>query len=95
MSWLEIVSVRTSGKTHVTALMELCRQLRPPAGRTTKLMLYRSAGYETDLSLHIHWVSTDERQGRSDFGQEIKLIFSKFGIVSYTLWTEQEINTNS
>ena len=52
MRWVEIMSVRTSGKVQVMALMELCERLGPPAGRRVQLKLHRSVGKSHRPAMH-------------------------------------------
>jgi len=92
MSWLEIISVRTTGKVQTIALLELCRQLRRPwtTGTPAELKFYCSVGYETDLSVHIHWKSDATLEGRSAFGLQVRAILGDFGLISHTFWREHE-----
>ena len=99
MSCLEIVSVRTRGRAQTTALLELCRQLRPPPltpGSPAELKVYCSVGYDTDLSVHIHWKSDTALQGKSALGLEVRATLSDFGLTNHTFWREhEEVATDS
>ena len=92
MGWLEIISVRTTKAAQNAALLELCRKLRPPwtQGPSPDLKFYCSVGYDTDLSVHIHWQAAVTLDGPSAFGLEVRSLLSDFGLISHTLWREPE-----
>lgn len=92
MGWLEIISVRTTETAQNMALLELCRKLRPPStqGPSPELRFYCSVGYETDLSVHIHWQAAATLHGPSAFGLQVRSFLSDFGLISHTLWREPE-----
>lgn len=92
MGWLEIISVRTTKAAQNAALLELCRKLRAPwtQGPSPDLKFYCSVGYDTDLSVHIHWQAAVTLDGPSAFGLEVRSLLSDFGLISHTLWREPE-----
>ncbi|MCP4688875.1 MAG: hypothetical protein GY859_12550 [Desulfobacterales bacterium] len=91
IEWIEIISVRAAGNGEIERAMELCRRIsrERTRGPTAELILYRSAEYATDLSLHIHWRADAERPKKSAFGQQVAWILSDFGIINHTLWLLQ------
>ncbi len=91
IEWLEIISVRAAGNGEIERALELCRQIaiERTCGSPAEPILYRSAEYATDLSMHIHWRAETERPIKSAFGEQVAWVLSDFGIINHTLWLLQ------
>jgi hypothetical protein len=90
MIWLEIISIRTAGAIETERIFEICGQCCQcnPTGQLLKLIVYRSARYETDISIHLHWKS-DPGPG-SILGLEVISALDDLGLISHTSWVKQE-----
>jgi hypothetical protein len=92
--WLEIINFRTVGDKQIGKALELCRRICPQNCTEgmpgLDLQVYRSAQYESDLSIHIRWNSTIPCLGnkRSIFAAVLSSALSDLGLVSCTLWIE-------
>jgi hypothetical protein len=92
MDWLEIISVRTSGEMEIKRVLGFCKRILAlrKGEKPVRISVYGSANYETDLSVHIHWLFLPERQEKSLFGLELARAMSDFGLVNHTLWKAKE-----
>lgn len=90
MIWLEIINVRTAGYEDTLAALDLCRRIRPHCSNVMpiELRVYKSAGCETDLSVHIRWNLEGKQPGKSPLGLEVGSAFSDLGFVNHTIWSE-------
>jgi hypothetical protein len=93
MMRLEIINFRTVGDKQIGKALELCRRICPQNCTEglpgLDFQVYRSAQYESDLSIHIHWNSTIPRSGnKSIFAAVLSSALSDLGLVSCTLWME-------
>jgi hypothetical protein len=90
MVWLEIVSIRTACAIETDRIFEICRQCCRcnSTGQLLKLIVYRSARYDTDISIHFHWKS-DPGPG-SIPGLEVISALEDLGLISHTSWIKQE-----
>ncbi len=91
IEWLEIISVRAAGNGEIERALEVCRRIASEGahGPSAELILYRSAEYATDLSMHIHWHADAERPIKSAFGVQVAWVLGDFGITNHTLWLLQ------
>ena len=92
MGWLEIISVRTSGKMEIKRMLGFCKRILAirKGEKPVRIRVYCSANYETDFSVHIHWLFSPERQDKSLFGLALARAMSDFGLVNHTLWKAQK-----
>jgi len=93
MNCIEIITVRGADKDDFEKALKFCTQVSP--GLETKefvnLNIYRSSGYGSDLSIHIHWVLESFSPKKSLLGLRIAKGLNELGIVSHTLWIDQQI----
>jgi hypothetical protein len=87
-SLLEIISVRTAGRAERINALELYKQFHWPraVGRSVSIKVYCSTGYETDLSIHIHWDSASPEPAKSSLGIQLAGLFKHYGLVNHTVW---------
>jgi hypothetical protein len=92
MSWLEIISIRTAGTIEIGKVLDICRQCCQcaGAGELLKIIVYRSAQYETDVSIHLHWQSDPGPECRSILGREVRAALGDLGLICHSVWVEQE-----
>jgi len=90
MIWLEMISTRAAGIMEAEKVLEICRQMHLSiAGEKLLIMAaFRNAKYGTDISIHLYWKS-DPGTG-SFLGKELILALEELGLVSHTVWIEQE-----
>ncbi len=90
MIWLEMISVRTAGIIEAGKVFEICRHMFQfiEDEKLLKLTVFSNAKYATDISIHLQWKS-DHGSG-SILGREISSALRDLGLVSHTLWIEQE-----
>ena len=93
MSWLETIDVRTAGMAEMRNALKLIRQIEwsQIASRSFKVKMYRSAFYESDLSIHIHWCSDSTTTVKSSLGFQLANQFKRLGLVNHSVWTERNI----
>lgn len=92
MDCLEIVSVRLARKEDFELVVCLCREILTH-GAARHFKIYRSLGHATDLSVHIPWAIGPFSQEKSLLGQWISRSLGDYGLVSHTLWTDQQENS--
>ena len=87
MSRLEIIHLRSSGEP----LESLGRKIRESLGtveESIEVTLYRRAGLETDVAVHIRHREPPGREGPSGLGLQLASSLRAFGLVDHTLWQE-------
>lgn len=90
MIWLEVVSVRTALSIDTARVLEICRQCgqSDATGELLRSIVYCSARYQTDISVHLHWKS-DPGPG-SILGREVISALKEFGLINHSLWIKQQ-----
>jgi hypothetical protein len=90
MIWLEMISIRTAGIIEAGKVFEICSQMFQSIAdeKLLKLTVFCNARYATDISIHLQWKS-DSGSG-SILGRGMISALGDLGLVSHTLWIEQE-----
>jgi len=90
MRWLEMINIRTARVIEAARIIELCRQNFQSMAheKLLKLTVYCSAMYTTDISIHLQWNSDPGPE--SILGSEVSAALRDLGLISHTLWIEQE-----
>jgi hypothetical protein len=90
MILLEIISIRTAGSKEAGKVFEICRQMFQSIAddKLLKATVFCNARYATDISIHLQWKS-DSGSG-SILGSEMTSALEDLGLISHTLWIEQE-----
>jgi hypothetical protein len=90
MIWLEMISTRAAGMIEARKIMEICKQTHQSiAGeKLLKMTVFCNTKYPTDISIHLQW-RCDPGTG-TVLGSELCSTLADLGLVSYTLWIEQE-----
>jgi hypothetical protein len=90
MVWLEMISIRSAGIVEAAIARKICRQIFESISvdNLLKLSVFCNASYATDISIHLQWRS-DPRHD-STLGSEVSTALGHLGLISHTLWTEQE-----
>jgi hypothetical protein len=87
---LEMISIRTAGIIEAGKVFEICRQMFQSIAdeKLLKLTVFCNARYATDISIHLQWKSGPG--SGSILGREINSALGDLGLISHTLWIEQE-----
>ena len=90
MTWLETINIRTARVTEATKVIELCRQHFQSIAveELSKLSVYCSANYSTDISIHLEWASNPGPESFS--ARAIREALRDLGLISHTVWAKQE-----
>ncbi len=93
MACLEVITVRIAQKDEWQNARNLCTQVFHTVEKEglVSLKVYRSSGYRSDLSVHINRQVEPFGQEKSLLGLQIAKGLSTFGIISHTVWMDQEI----
>ncbi len=88
--WLEIISIRAAGIEEAGKVFEICRQMVQSiaVGKQLNLAVFCNARYATDISIHLEWKS--DPGSASVLGSEVSSALGDLGLISHTLWVEQE-----
>lgn len=91
MIWLEMISIRTAGTIETEKVFEICRECFKSVadGQLSRVIVYRSAQYQTDISIHLQWESDPGPGGRSILGGKVRSALIDLGLINHTGWTEQ------
>ena len=90
MTWLEMISIRTAGIIEAGKVFDICSQMFQSIAdeKLLKLTVFCNARYATDISIHLQWKSGPG--SGSILGREINSALGDLGLISHTLWIEQE-----
>ncbi len=90
MVWLETISIRSAGITEAREVLELCSQIAESTAPDTALgvKVFCNVAYATDISIHLQWNS--DPGPSSVLGNELTATLRDFGLISHTVWIEQE-----
>jgi hypothetical protein len=92
MNFLEVITLRVAQEDELDNALRFCTQVMHTMdrGELMNLSIYRSTGYESDLSVHIRCAEDASRQEKSLLGLLLAKGLATFGIVSHTLWIDQQ-----
>jgi hypothetical protein len=90
VKWLEVIKLRSSGESP-----RLLEELGPSTTQIkesglVKMITYRHAALETDLSIHLHWESERPERTGSALGLRLAQALKEFGLVDHSAWIERE-----
>jgi hypothetical protein len=94
MTWLEIINIRTAGKTEFMDALNFCCDMQHDleAKGTVDVNLYRSTSYETDLSVHLCWDSAMASPAKTSLGIQLSKLLTRFGLIDHKVWQSVQIN---
>ena len=94
MTWLEIVNVRTAGKTEFMDALKLCCHMQHDleAKGTFCINLYRNTSYETDLSVHLCWDSAMASPAKTSLGIQLSKLLTRFGLIDHKVWQSVQMD---
>ena len=88
MSRLEIIHLRTAGKSSESLATQICEAIGPEVDGTGVVTIYRRNGLDTDVAVHINSHGSGEEAGPSPLGLHLASALSAYGLVEHALWEE-------
>lgn len=93
MEWVEIITLRSSGKINrqfVDELLERVPDCESPTDtpRLVEVRAYYHSVVETDFSIHIRWESEPGRQDKSPLGLRLSTALRNLGLLNHSVWLE-------
>jgi hypothetical protein len=101
MKWVEIITLRSPGNINRELVDELLKGVDESDAATdtsrhlVQIKMFHHSVVETDLSIHIHWESEKESQGKSPLGLRFSSALRNLGLLNHSVWVEttaREIN---
>jgi hypothetical protein len=89
MKWVEIIKLRSAGKTP-----EPLKAFLYPVGKNghyepKEIRVYRHAAWDTDWSLHLYWESEQPGKDGSALGLRLSKALEEFGLIDHSIWVEE------
>lgn len=94
MSYLEIIQIRTA-KTNQKLLSEFLFTWFTQVNESEKkgkVKIYKQINLETDYSVHIEF-NGKIKNNANLLGENLAAALKEFGIVNYSVWVEEQLNT--
>jgi hypothetical protein len=104
MKCVEIITLRSPSKINGQFIDDLLNGLGAvdwsayTQDPRVKVKVYHHSAVETDFSIHIHWKSEMEIQGKSPLGQSLSFALKPLGLLNYSVWVEtgsRELGTHN
>jgi hypothetical protein len=94
MNWLEIVNIRTAGKTEFIKALKCCSHMQQDleAGGTVRVRVYRNTIYATDLSIHLFWDSATSSPAKTSVGIQLSKSLTRFGLIDHKILQPVQMN---
>jgi hypothetical protein len=90
MEWLEVIKLRSAGKSF--GILEELLLSMDKVGQygLVGIKIYRHASLETDWSVHLFWESERLEQNGSSLGLHLAQALKEFGLVDHSIWVEEK-----
>jgi len=89
MNWVEIITLRSTGRINTQVVNELVKQVESDAPKQMQeIRIYHHSVVETDLSIHIHWRSEQGTQHKSALGLKFSYALKNLGLLNHSVWVE-------
>jgi hypothetical protein len=89
MSRLEIIHLRTAGKSSETLARQIRQAIGSEVDATEVVTIFRRNGLDTDVAVHITSHGSGEyKAGPSALGLHLESALAVYGLVEHTLWEE-------
>jgi hypothetical protein len=94
MKWVEIITLRSPGNLNTELADELLKEVSESDSPTdtpnqlVEIKIYHQYVVETDLSIHIYWISELGTQGKSPLGLRLSSALKPLGLLNYSVWVE-------
>ncbi len=91
MNWIEIITLRSNKNNHESLIQELLKPVEEGSAKDglRAVKVYRNAWIDSDMSIHLHWRSTEAKQQGSILGVAFVKILEEFGLVNHSAWVEE------
>ena len=95
MKWIEIITLRSPSKINGQFIGELLNGVGESDEATdtpmhlVEIKIYHHSVVETDLSIHIYWVSELGAPGKSPLGLRLSSVLKPLGLLNYSVWVEK------
>lgn len=88
MEWIEVVTVRTAGKSEFLDALDFFSQINQnlKSEKTLKVKLYRNVNYDMDLSIHFYRESGAVAPAKTACGIRLSKLLNRFGLVDHNVW---------
>jgi len=92
MKWIEIINLRSAGIPTESIKPKIPRSVAEAdqSKNLVSVQVYRHATLDTDLSVHLLFESLRPDIQPSALGQRLASALKAFGLVSHSLWIEEE-----
>ena len=92
MKWIEIINLRSAGATRDSIEQKIPRSVAEvdQSKNLVSVQVYRHATVDTDLSVHLLFECVRPEVQPSALGQRLASALKAFGLVSHSLWVEEE-----
>ena len=92
MKWIEIITLRSAGGTRDSIEQKIPRSVAEvdQSKNLVSVQVYRHATVDTDLSVHLLFECVRPEVQSSALGQRLASALKAFGLVSHSLWVEEE-----
>ncbi len=94
MKWLEVITIRSLGKTDKQILDGLLGQISQSSswGHPPEVKIYHASIVETDLSIHLYWDTEGKSPQQSPLGQQLSYSLKALGLLNHSVWVEAALS---
>ena len=89
MKWLEVIKLRSTANVSDLVDEYLLPMVEALNESAVELKIYRQAGLDTDVSVHLHWSSDLPELKGSALGLHLAQALKEFGLVDHSVWIEE------
>lgn len=88
MSRLEIIHLRTAGRSFAFLATQIREAIGSELDDRGVVKIYRRSGLDTDVAIHINSRGRDGAAGPTTLGIRLASALSSYGLVVHTTWEE-------
>jgi hypothetical protein len=89
VNWVEIIKLRSAGKTPEPLKAFLSAIGKNDRCGPKEVRVYRHAAWDSDWSLHLYWESEKPLEDGSVLGIQLSQALKEFGPVDHSVWIEE------
>ena len=86
MKHLEVIHLRTAGGAGAELARQVAESLAVPGGCSDVVQIYRRAGLDSDVAIHIHIAGDETGPGPSALGLHLASALRAYGLVEHSVW---------
>jgi len=90
MKWLEIIKLRSAGRSSGLLEKLLLSIDKFSQSGLVETKIYRHAALELDLSVHLYWESERPERNGSGLGLRLVQALKEFGLIDHSIWIEEK-----